>query len=84
MHQSLVLPDLILPVITELQINLSWNELERGVNNMLIKFIDVMLNREETRKTERPTTWDRGINWQHRPKVTEQESLWENTVKDKH
>lgn len=41
---SLVLPDLILIVITELQNNMSWNELERGINNILIKLIGVMLN----------------------------------------
>lgn len=40
----MVLPDVILPVIIELQNNLSWNELERGINNVLIIFIGVMLN----------------------------------------
>lgn len=40
----MVLPDTILPVITELQNNLSWNELERGIKNILIIIMGVMLN----------------------------------------
>lgn len=45
MDQSLVLYDLILPVITKLQNNLSWNEPERGIlNSILIKFIRVVTN----------------------------------------